>query len=157
VTFTTVLKWALGAFAVLVLLGLVLAVLFIVLSSTASHYEDVSDDPEHASRIGERCIVLKGLRAHGVYNVDGTRGVTDHVTVTTLPGFSGYEVTFTADIPKGTAMVVIGVRKCSNCPFENRIEYALSIPDVPRLAGYKVFARAATLEPDEVRCTMMRP
>src|SRR4029078_4134315 len=86
------------------------AVLMAVLAIGTSYqarYADVSAAPKYADRVGQQCLVLKGLRAHGVALHLGNK-VTDEVDVTTLPGFSGPEITFTASVPKGTAMNVIG-------------------------------------------------
>jgi hypothetical protein len=130
--------------------GLLMAVLAIGTSCQA-RYADVSADPKYADRVGQQCLVLKGLQAHGVALHLGNK-VTDEVDVTTLPGISGPEITFTAPLPKGTTLNVIGARKCWNCPF-NRIDYEVRIPDIQQLASYSVFARAETLNPDEVQCS----
>jgi hypothetical protein len=46
------------------------------------------------------------LGAHGFTLDLRKRDVTAEVEVTTLPGFSGPEVTFTTSVPKGTTVIV---------------------------------------------------
>ena len=133
--------------------GVMIAVLALG-SSCQARYRDVSSDPKYAERVGQRCMVLKGLRAHGV-TLDLGKKLTHEVDVTALPGIGGPEITFTAPAPKGTTINIIGVRKCWNCPF-GRIDYEVNIPEVRQLAGYHVFAKAETLTPDEVQCTNTR-
>ena len=122
------------------------------LSSGNARYTDVSGEPAHAERVGQRCVVRNGLRAHGFTSDLRKRDVTAEVDVTTLPGFSGPEVTFTTSVPKGTTLIVTSVRECWNCPFD-RISYGVEIPDLPELATLRVFARAETLGPQETQCT----
>jgi hypothetical protein len=115
----------------------------------------VSSEPKYAERVGQKCVVLKGLRAHG-FTLDLADKVTHEVDVTALPGIGGPEITFTEPLPKGTALNVIGVRKCWNCLAFDNIDYEVNIPEVPRLAGYHVFARAEALSLDEAQCTSHR-
>jgi hypothetical protein len=124
--------------------------MFVLGTSCQRRYTDVSHEPSHAERVGQRCTVLKGLRAHG-FNWDHP-DVTHEVDVTPLPGIGGREITFKVAIPKGTTILVTGVRKCWNCPFGGRIDYAVKIQELPELAPHRVFARAEALAPDEVRC-----
>ena len=124
---------------------------FMVLSSCTAYYRDVSSERKHAKRVGQRCVVLKGLRAHGFTLDLRKRDVTHEVAVTTMPGIGGPEITFTAPVPKGTTLVVTSVRECWNCPFD-RISYGIAIRDIPRLAPYMIYARAEALAPDEVEC-----
>ena len=133
-----------------------LVVLPLVLSQCRSRYKDVSHEPGYAERVGQRCTVVKGLRAHG-FTVDLRRkDVTHEVAVTTLPGIGGPEITFKVDIPKGTTIVVTGVRECWNCPFD-RIDYAIRIPELAELATHRVFARSDALAPDQVQCVKQSP
>jgi hypothetical protein len=108
-----VLKWlGVGAWATLVIVIVAPFALLTLDAVWPVRFRDVPDAPH----IGERCVVLKGLRAHGVYKVGGTRDKTDWVTITTLPGFSGNEVTFKEDIPKGTTFVVTECRSVGPVP-----------------------------------------
>lgn len=125
------------------------------LGSCNARYTDVSDEPGHGEWVGQRCVVRNGLRAHGFTLDLRKRDVTSGVEVTTLPGFSGPEVTFTTSVPKGTTLIVMSVRKCWNCPFD-RISYGVVIPDIPELTAHKVFARAEALAPQETQCTKNR-
>jgi hypothetical protein len=116
--------------------------------------KDVSSDPKYGARVGERCIVLNELRAHGVAK-DLRSRITDGIDVTPPPGIAGREITFAVPVPKGTTINVIGVRLCRFCPFD-RIYYDLTIPDMPQVSPYPAFARAEALSPDEVQCTKNR-
>lgn len=141
-----------GIFRVVKLAALLLCalpLLFVIGISCDARYTDASREPDHAERVGQRCMVLKGLKAHGV-ELD-QRDVTHSVDVTTPPGIGGREITFQVDVSRGTEILIAGVRRCWNCPF-GRIDYAIKIPELRQLAPYPVFARAETLEPDEARC-----
>ena len=133
----------------LTLVGLILG--FMGLSSCDARYTDVSDKPMHAERVGQQCVVLKGLRAHGFTLDLSKKDKTHAVTVTTLPGIGGPEITFKTPIPKGTTFVVTSVRECWNCPFD-RIDYGVEIRDFPELSAYKVFAYSEVLGPQEAQC-----
>jgi hypothetical protein len=135
--------------------GVMVCIAFIALVSCNAQYTDVSDRPRYAEWIGQRCTVLKGLRAHG-FTLDLRRkDVTHEVDVTTLPGISGPEITFTIPIPIGTTFVVKSVRECWNCAFE-KIDYGVEILAIRELAAHKVFARAEALGQEETRCTKSR-
>jgi len=135
-------------------LGLIaLMALVLVLSQCSGNaeYRDVSNDPRYIASVGQRCTVLRGLRAHAyTLNLD-QKDVIEAVDVTTLPGIGGSEIIFTVAIPKGTQILVTGAQECTNCPF-GRVRYAVQIPDLPRLAPYKVFVRPEVLAPDETDC-----
>jgi hypothetical protein len=131
-----------GAIGLLTLLGL---------GSCDARYTDVSREPAHAGWVGQRCVVSKGLRAHGFTLDVGTKNVTHEVDVTMLPGISGPEITFTTPVPKGTTVIVTSVRECWNCPF-GRVSYGVMIPEIPELAAHRVFARADALAPGEAQC-----
>ena len=119
--------------------------------SYGARYTDVSHRRPYVDRIGQRCTVLKGLMAHG-YTMDLRRkDLTHAVDVTTLPGVGGPEITFEVPLPKGTTIVIDGARNCWSCLFP-RVQYAVTVPGVARLAPHRVFAREETLGPDEVSC-----
>jgi hypothetical protein len=119
-----------------------------------AQYRDVSSGPKYATRVGERCVVLKGLRAYG-FTMDLQRKDLTHEVDITTGAIAGPEITFAVPIPKGITMEVAGVRECVNCPFD-RISYAVVVPGVPELSDLKVFARAEALAPEEVQCTKSR-
>jgi len=145
----TLVAWGKRIFWSLTLSVVLLFGLFVLGTSCQARYTDVSQKPGHAERVGQRCTVLKGLRAHG-FSWDQP-DVTYEVRVTSLPGVDGREITFKVNIPKGTGIVVTGVRECWNCPF-GRIKYAVEIPELTELAPHRVFADADALEPDQVLC-----
>ena len=109
---------------------------------------DVTDAP----RIGERCVVVKGLRAHGVYNVGSSKDQTDFVDITPLPGIAGPEITFTKPIPRGSEVVIKRAEKCWTCPFSS-IQYVVSVPTIPELDRYPSYIRDEALLPSEVKCS----
>ena len=121
------------------------------LESCGARHRDVSTSARYASRVGQQCVVLKGLRAHGL-SLNSDNGITEEVDVTTLPGLAGPEITFKKPVPRGTTFVITSVRECWNCAFD-RISYGLEIPAVPELKPHKVFGRADVVEPPEASCT----
>ena len=118
-------------------IGILLAVS--LYGSYGARFTDVSHRHPYVDRIGQRCTVLKGLRAHGVKR-DLDSEVTNHVTITTLPGVGGPEITFEVALPKGTIIVIKGARNCWSCLFP-RVQYAVTVPAVSKLAPHSVFAR----------------
>jgi hypothetical protein len=136
----------------LVLLPLAIVLMLI---GCDAEYRDVSSEPKYATRVGERCVVLKGLRAYGFTKDLRRKDLTHGVDITTV-AIGGPEYTFEVPISKGIPMEVTGVRQCVNCPFEERIDYAVVVPGVPELSNLKVFARAEALAPEEVQCTKSR-
>lgn len=144
--------WGKRIFLSLALAVLLPVVLVMLGTSCEARYTDVSQKPGYAERVGQRCTVLRGLRAHGVtLDPSAKEEVTNYVAVTPLPGIGGREITFDVDVPKGTRILVTGVRSCSNCPF-GRIDYAVEIPELMKLAPHPVFAYADALAPDQVLC-----
>jgi hypothetical protein len=137
---------ALGVLTLVVALGVLT-----FLGTGSARYTDVSGDPAHAGWVGQRCVVLKGLRAHGFTLDLRKRDVTYEVVVTTLPGIGGPEITFKTPVPKGTTFTVTSVRKCWNCPLD-RISYGVEIHGIQELKAHKVFAMADVLGPDEAQC-----
>ena len=131
----------------------VLLALVLVLSQCCgiAEYRDVSNDPRYIASVGQQCTVRRGLRAHA-YTLDlNRRDVIEAVDVTTLPGIDGPEIRFKVAIPTGTKILVTGAQECVNCPFGS-VRYAVQIPEIPRLAQYRVFVRPDVLAPDETDC-----
>jgi len=131
-------------------LAVVSFIALVALGSWGARHRDLSTSARYVGRVGQRCVVLKGLRAHG-WSLNDNDGVTYEVDVTKLPGIAGPEITFETPIPRGTTFVVTSVRECWNCPFD-RISYGLEIPGVPELKPYKVFGRAEVVEAPEASC-----
>ena len=144
----------LKGFALLIMAFFVLT--FIADNEGPAQYKDVSHEQEHTGWVGQRCTVLKGLRAHGV-TADSwpQRGITDYVDITTLPGIGGPEITFTVPIHKGMDMLITRVEQCTTCRLFGfgRIRYAVTvIPKLRELAPYRVFVGTSELAPDQVHC-----
>src|SRR5262245_53839484 len=109
-------RYVLGFIAVYVLGSIAILVLLLISPKlTRARYVDVSDRSPYAERLGQRCTVLKGLRAHG-YTLDLRRkDLTHEVVVTVLPGIGGPEITFKVPLPKGITLVITAARKCWIC------------------------------------------
>jgi hypothetical protein len=127
---------------------------FLGMSSCNARHSDVSNEERYATWIGRRCIVVNGLFAAGFTTDPRRRDVTSEVEVSQYR-IGGSEITFTTPVPAGTTILVTGVRKCWNCPFD-RIDYGIEIPEIPELLRYKVFAREEALGPAEATCTAGR-
>lgn len=109
---------------------------------------DVSHQGAYSALVGQRCVVLKGLIAHGVTAIDGNQVIV----VTTPPGIGGRHVTFEEAVPKGSQFVVTRVTECWNCPFD-RITYRLKVENSnPRVAKEEAQANDDILSPEEVSC-----
>ena len=115
-------------------------------------YKDVSN--EHNDLIGSDCTLLETLRAHGVSNAFGPEKKTDFVSIWN-PGFRGSEVTFVMPLEAGTRMRVLAARECSNCPFDNLLEYHVQVvPEPDEFEGKPAFVRAESFLPHQVQCTV---
>ena len=120
-----------------------------------AEYRDVSDEPDHADWVGQRCTVLKGLAAHGVTLHPGPNEITDFVHIVRQNVGGGPEITFQVPIHRGMDMLITDVEQCTNCVMFSigRIRYAVTIiPNLRELAPYRVFADSYTLAPDQVQC-----
>jgi hypothetical protein len=116
-------------------------------------YRDVSNELSHKERIGQTCMVVASLHAHGVANkLEGDRK-TDYVTIWN-PGFAGPEVTFIAVIEPGAKIKVLKARKCGNCPFDERVDFQVQVnPEPAAFAGRPAYLRAESYSPQYLRCS----
>ena len=125
--------------------------LFTLCSSNAQ-YRDISTSDPYSNLIGRKCKVRSPLRSHGVTAVGSQYKATDYVTVWE-PGFTGPEVTFVEYIPAGAVLSVQSARKCWNCPFDDLVDFAVSVDPLPeKFKAHPVFVRAEMLSPAYVEC-----
>lgn len=116
-------------------------------------YRDVSAELPHRDRIGQTCTVVAPLRAHGVTKkLEGERK-TDYITIWN-PGFTGPEVTFTADIEAGARIKILGARKCTSCPLDERVDYQVQVsPEPIPFLGRPAYLRAESHSLQNLRCS----
>ncbi len=92
------------------------------------------------------------MRSHGVAAAGSPYKTTAYVAVWE-PGFTGPELTFVEYIPAGTVLRVLSARKCWNCPFDDLIDFAVSVePSPEKFANHPVSVRAEILAPPYVEC-----
>lgn len=139
----------------LALIGFPLLALFSCAIGT--RHRDVSGEPPHAALIGRECRVQVPLRAHGVAAELGRDQKTSYVTVWN-PGFTGPELNFAETLPAGTSLRVLSARVCSNCPFDELLEYGVLPQPMPtRMAGLPVWLRGTMLAEGQVDCSGAAP
>lgn len=125
------------------------------LSGCKAEFDDVSSLPEYRKVIGERCQV-KSLNAHGVTLKLERFKITDVIVLTSL-NLSGSEITFSNRLPAGTTLEVVAVRKCKNCPFEDRVEYqVLSQPKPKEFGNIPVYMHLQRIAPSAIECNTLR-
>jgi len=77
---------------------------------------------------------------------------TDFVVLSAL-NLSGPEFTFSSVLPAGTKLQVLSARRCTNCPFEIRIDYHVTVkPEPPQFAGKPVYLVAEPTRSGHVVC-----
>ena len=107
-----------------------LLVATLTLMGCNSEFDDVSETSEHRQVVGELCKLQSRVNAFGVtLNIEKNKR-TDLIVLTTL-NLSGPEITFTTRLPVTSILEVVAVRKCKNCPFENRVEYQVRLQPMP--------------------------
>lgn len=128
----------------------------VALSGCNAEFDDVSETPEYRPIIGEICLVQSSLNAHGVtLNVQRMRR-TDEIALTSF-SVTGPEITFSTHLPATTTLEVIAVRKCKNCPFDNRVEYRVRSQPMPAEFGdTPVYMNVQRIAPGAITCTTLR-
>src|SRR5712671_3612517 len=106
----------------------------VAFSGCIAEFDDVSETPEHRNVIGELCRIHTTLYAHGVTLKVERNKRTDVIALTSF-GISGPEITFSSRLPAGATLEIIAVRKCKNCPFDDRIEYRVRTQPIPKEFG----------------------
>ena len=99
-----------------------------------ANYEDVSSDAAYTRLIGEQLEAKSQLYVHAVTLDPSYAKRVDLYSVTVPPGFSGPEVIHRDTFPSGTAFQVLSVRRCTNCPLDDRVELLVHLnrPVFPR-------------------------
>lgn len=126
------------------------------LSGCNAEFDDVSETPEHRQVVGELCQVQSPLNAYGVtLNVERNKR-TDVIALTSL-NLSGPEITFSTHLPAGTTLEIIAVRKCKNCPFDDRIEYRVQPQPMPKVfSNIPVYMDLQRVAPGAIECNTLR-
>ena len=97
-------------------------VLLLLAGCGMSEYEDITANTSHSQLIGQRLEARSQLYIHAVTLDPNYAKRVDLYSVTPPPGFSGPELIYRDTLPAGTGFKVLSVRRCTNCPFEERIE-----------------------------------
>ena len=128
----------------------------IALAGCKAEFDDVSGTPEHRQAIGEHCRIQSYLNAHGVTLKLERNKTTDVIALTSF-GVSGPEITFSTRLTAGTTLEVVAVRKCKNCPFDDRIEYRVLLQPAPKEFGdTPVYMNVQRITPDAISCNTLR-
>lgn len=110
-----------------------LAVLVIAALSTAcgvAKFQDVSQEPEFRSIVGNSYTTLKKMNLSGVNLPPGYgRSIDIFYVERTSPSWSGPELILRKSICPGLVVTVIAVERCTNCYFdgEPRIYYKVAV------------------------------
>lgn len=122
------------------------------LNGCQAEYRDVSHVAPHKQRLGQICIAATQVRAHGVTTKVEHEKKTDYVLVSELR-FTGPEFTFAEPIQAEARFRLVSARQCSNCPFEESVQYGVDIQPTPeRLVGLPVYVRDTTLSSNSLHC-----
>ncbi len=123
-----------------------------LLAACDAAHKDVSGEVEYRQMVGAICEVQFPLNAYGVTMNLEREKKTDLVVLTAL-GLSGPEFTFSTTLGTGAKLQVLAVRKCTNCPFETRIEYQVNVaPEPKQFAGKPVFLTAEPVTSGQIKC-----
>jgi len=137
-------------------LGVTLTVASGLACDSSARYEDVSTKEPYASLVGRTCEARVSLRAHGVTAIGSPHKRTGYIAVWE-PGFTGPEVTFVEQLPVGTRLHVRAARRCSNCPFDDLVDFIVHVEPLPsKFESLPVYVRAGTLQPPYVECAAAR-
>ena len=132
--------------------SIAVANLGLLLCACDASYRDISSDPVQKTLIGRVCKVAADLRAHGVTRKIEREKKTDYISIWN-PGFTGPEMTFFEVLAPNTELKVLAARECSNCLFDRRLEYKVSVtPEPSRFAGKPAYIRAESMVEPHVRC-----
>ena len=131
---------------------LIVASLVHTLSACSADFDDVSADPRYSSAVGKVCNLQSSINAYGVALKLGPHKKTNVVALTSFTS-SGPEITFRMRLAQGTRLQVLAVRRCTNCPFDERVEYQVLVdPMLPELASYPVYLNLERVAPEAISC-----
>lgn len=87
-----------------------------------SEYEDISSDPRYHPLVGQQLEATSDLYLHAVTLDRNYAKRVDACSITAPPGFSGPELIYRHTLPAGTTFHILGIRRCANCSFDERVE-----------------------------------
>lgn len=120
--------------------------------TTAATYADVSAQLAYRELTGARYELRVPMHLSGVNAPPGYEKTIDFYTVSPAsPGWSGPELVSRCTLPPGTWVAVRGVRRCTNCPFETRVEALVEIAGVTVDARFPVSISLEYLAPEFAR------
>ena len=90
-----------------------------------AEYEDVSSDPDQKDLIGHEILTTTALPLHAVTLTLGSKHI-DLCSITQRPGFDGPEVISRSELPSGTKLRILAVRRCTNCLSKQGVELIVS-------------------------------
>jgi hypothetical protein len=91
-----------------------------------SEYEDISSDPRYHPLVGQQLEATSDLYLHAVTLDRNYAKRVDTCSITMPPGFGGPELVYRRTLPAGTTFHVLSVRRCTNCPFDERVEMVVA-------------------------------
>jgi hypothetical protein len=94
-----------------------------------SEYEDISSDPRYHPLIGQQLEATSELYLHAVTLDRNYAKRVDACSITIPPGFSGPEVIYRHTLPVGSTFHILSVQRCTNCPFDERVEMVVRPQD----------------------------
>jgi hypothetical protein len=124
---------------------LVTGLAILLLSACMAEYEEVSSQEPYRRIIGKRLKSTSKLHIYGVTLDRNYAPTVDVYTVHGPPGIGGPEILSAATLPPGTIFNVSGIRRCTNCPFDERIEIVVEVvrnqkyDDAPVTIPYRLF------------------
>ena len=98
------------------------AIAAVLTSCGMSEYEDISSDPRYYPLVGQQLEATSDLYLHAVTLDRNYAKRVDTCTITTPPGFGGPELIHRHRLPVGSIFHILSVRRCTNCPFDERVE-----------------------------------
>lgn len=81
--------------------------------------------PGYRTQAGRELRAPSELMLHAVTLDPGYAKRVDQCSIQPLPGFDGREVIWRRSLPAGASFRVTGVRRCTNCLLEERVELIL--------------------------------
>jgi hypothetical protein len=87
-----------------------------------AEYEDISANPRYSGLVGQQLEATSELYLHAVTLDRNYAKRVDTCSITSPPGFSGPELIYRHTLPAGTSFQILGIRRCTNCPFDERVQ-----------------------------------
>ena len=118
---------------------LTLALVVVLLSACTAKYRDVSYEQPYSKYPDKVCVVAQELQAQGIaLNYERARG-TEYVVVTVPLAKRSY-TTFVRDVRPGTLFRILEVRRCTNCQFDEMVQFRVTFePEPTEFKGKPVY------------------